>query len=127
MPPADARRMMSKDRLPLRVTVKEDGGLDVLATRSEDGQDLALTVVNVADRPVEAIVTITSVGERAFVLNGSLLASNSPSSPKAISSRWLRTTIGPEGIGLTLPAQSVVSLRLTQRTASPVKARRDVR
>ncbi|MES2829421.1 MAG: family 16 glycoside hydrolase [Bacteroidota bacterium] len=46
MPPFYSQQMQAANHLPLRVSSEVDGGLDVSATRSEDGKILILHVVN---------------------------------------------------------------------------------
>lgn len=52
MPPFYAQQMASRNHLPLLVKSETTGGLDVTATRSEDGKTLVLHVVNAGDTPI---------------------------------------------------------------------------
>jgi alpha-L-arabinofuranosidase len=117
MPPADARRMLAKDHLPLRVAARTEGGLDVLATRSEDARTLALTVVNPSARPVASRIALTAWTPRkaeAWTLAGDLAATNPPTGGKVISPKRIQLNRAGGEVLATLPAYSVTTIRLTR-------------
>lgn len=114
MPPADAQRQLSRDALPLRVAATAEGGLDVLATRSEDGRTLVLTVVNVADHAVPASLSLGSFRPkfgRCWILAGPFAAVNPPNGPKAVVPQESALDLGSP---VSFPTRSVSSLRFTR-------------
>ncbi|RYG49644.1 DUF1080 domain-containing protein [bacterium] len=115
MPPADARRMLATAQ-PLRVEAKAEGGLDVLASRSQDGRTLALDVVNTGDRPVEASVALGSFAAetgQAWIFSGDLNARNLPGRPPLVPRFEPRLAVRREGFAFTFPPRSITSLRLS--------------
>ncbi len=114
MPPAEARRTLAADHLPLRVAATSNG-LDVLATRSEDGRTLALTLVNIAGHPVKTSLSFGPFrpkNARLRTLSGALSATHPPASPWETTLREARVESSGGKIEVALPAHSASSLRL---------------
>ncbi|HEY3861387.1 MAG TPA: hypothetical protein VGO59_05810 [Verrucomicrobiae bacterium] len=57
-PPGWVTRMLSRHYEPLLVECEATGGLDAIATRSEDGKSLVLTVVNPGEKPALSTIAI---------------------------------------------------------------------
>lgn len=114
MPPYDAQRMLSTDYLPLRVASTGGAGLDVLATRSEDGRTVALTIVNTGARPVGSKISLGQFKPRsveAWTLTGQLGDENPPSGPKKVVPRKIR--LDPNTA--EFPPYSLTTVRLYSR------------
>jgi len=122
MPPYYAQQMASANHLPLRVASEMDGkpaGLDVTATRSEDGRTLVLKVVNTrgADRQARfelAGFPKPSSAVEVWTLAGDLTAVNAPEEPTRIHPIKSGFTGVGEKFGYTFPPQSYTILRLTR-------------
>ena len=117
MPPFEAQRILSEDHLPLRIDAKAEGGLDVLACRSENGKTVVLTVVNVADRPTKTSISLGAFRARtvrARTLYGKPTATNSLTQPESVSPRRLQVNLRRGEVVLSLPAYSLTSLRFTR-------------
>jgi alpha-L-arabinofuranosidase len=117
MPPADATWMLSVDRLPLRVEAQVLGDLDVLASRSEDGKTIVLTVVNSTDRASPTAISLGGFHARAVrvrTLSGELTAVNAPDGPALVSPREERMDVRRVGLEFTFPAHSLTSLRYSR-------------
>jgi len=117
MPPADAQQLLSRDALPLRVAAKVEGGLDVLATRSEDGRTLVLTVVNVTDQPIPTQISFGQFNPakaQISTLEGELTAANPPIGEKNVVPRQAQLKIEGEDVSITFSARSITSIRLTK-------------
>lgn len=111
-PPYETTRMLSRDHLPVRVSSHTDGGLNLLATRSEDGRMVNLTVVNTGARPVSAAIEVkgfTGPPARAHVLEAGSMAH--PLVNSGVSSRSLDLT----GKTATFPPRSIASMRFIRR------------
>ncbi len=67
-PPFEVQRLLSKDRLPLRVAAKVEGAVDALAMRSEDGRTVLVTVVNLEDHEVRAVVSAPGFASKELTL-----------------------------------------------------------
>jgi alpha-L-arabinofuranosidase len=116
MPPAYAHWMLSEDRLPLHVSAKAEGGLDVLASRSEDGNTVAVTVVNAADHEVSASISLSAFRVqrcRLRILAGDPGATNPPTGPPAVSPVE-RTLDLHSGKTIDFPAHSLTCLRFSR-------------
>lgn len=89
MPPFHAQRMASSHHQDKLVESTVEGGLDVTATVSDDGECVILHIVNLSDKgvPVEAAIKgfdhPSSIKELS--LSGGLKEVNSPSDPEKIS------------------------------------------
>lgn len=89
MPPFHAQRMASSHHQDKLVESTVEGGLDVTATVSDDGECVILHIVNLSDKgvPVEAAIKgfdhPSSIKE--ISLSGGLKEVNSPSDPEKIS------------------------------------------
>jgi len=85
MPPFYSQKMQSENHLPLRVSSSVEGTLNVTATRSEDGNTLAIHVVNVGP---ELATTLSLEGflmsdneVDTYCIAGDLNAKNTPEKP----------------------------------------------
>lgn len=102
-PPYEVTRLLARDHLPVRVFSQASGGLNVLATRSEDGRTVQLTVVNTAERPVSASIGLTGFRRvRAQVLEAGAIAH--PLVESGVISRDLKAEAA-------FPARSISSIR----------------
>ncbi len=99
-PPGDVTRMISRHYQPCLIQADVEGpqgGLDVVATRSDDGRTLVVQVVNAGDQPVPAIIRFDGFGPArpgAAVeqLEGPLDARNTADDPVRVappSETWL--------------------------------------
>jgi hypothetical protein len=99
-PPGYVTRMVSRNLFPrtAAVAVEGAGGLDVTATRSEDGKAAGLFVVNAGDRPVRARLRLDGLtpSRPAAVeeLAGGLDARNTAEAPAAIAPRRSEWNLG---------------------------------
>jgi len=117
MPPYDAHRILSGDALPLNLATTVDGDLDVLATKSEDGKTLVLTIVNCGPQTNPASISLGGFQPRtvrATTLKGRLEAMNLPGvkptiEPQVRSVRW------DPGFKYDFPAHSITSLRFVRK------------
>ena len=124
MPPYYAQQMAAQSHLPLRVASQSQSpgdDLDATATASEDGETLALKIVNSgASAHVAALDLGSFVPARApaevWTLSGDLDAVNTPDAPDRV--RSVRTELAVAGSAFTyaFPAHSYTILRLTRRT-----------
>jgi alpha-L-arabinofuranosidase len=117
MPPYYAQRLLSEDHLPLRIAATTEGGLDVVAAKSEDGKTMVLTVVNVADHPIATSISLGPFRARlvhAKTVHGSPSESNSSTHPKDVSPQELQVKLLPDSADLTLPALSLTSVRFSR-------------
>ncbi|WP_171037793.1 alpha-L-arabinofuranosidase C-terminal domain-containing protein [Dyadobacter luticola] len=117
MPPFYSQKMQSENHLPLRVHSASEGGLDVTATRSEDGKTLALHVVNTGVEARQAEISITGFdGNRSnvqiFTLSGELTAENSPQKPEAYRTIESKGTLAGNAPGYDFPPHSYTILKL---------------
>ncbi len=117
MPPADAQRLLAEEGLPLRVAAQAEGGLDVLAARSEDGRTLSLTIVNGSDGA--SPVSISSGAFRAKAARARTME-REPERREDLpmggrrSAHALPVDLDGEAVRLSLPARSITSMRLTR-------------
>ncbi|RYZ50260.1 MAG: DUF1080 domain-containing protein, partial [Sphingobacteriales bacterium] len=86
MPPFYSQKMQAETHLPLRVYSEVEGSLDVTAARSENGDTLALHVVNTGTE-VSAKLDISGFEDRmesveVYVLEGDLNGLNTPADPE---------------------------------------------
>ena len=100
MPPAVAHRILATDALPLRIATNAEGPLDALATRSQDGRTLVLTVVNTADGPAQASVLLGSFRARTARV--------------WTMDHETKVELSGGGVNVTLPARSVSSFRFVR-------------
>ena len=120
MPPYYAQQMASQNRLPLCIGSSVEGApdLDVIATRSQDGRTLVLSVVNVGASSQRASVSLNGFGgvrtARSWTLTGALNAVNPPVGPPPI--RPEQTSLIARGAAFTeaFPGHSYTVLRLTR-------------
>lgn len=113
MPPYDVQRMLSADRLPLRVQATGGAGLDILATRSENGRKVALTIVNVGTEPVRSAISLDKFVPRsveAWTLSGPPLDDNPPQGAQRIVPRKIKLDLRKA----EFPPYSVTTVHLTQ-------------
>jgi hypothetical protein len=112
MPPAVAQQVLSHDRLPLRVLASAEGGLDVLATRSEDGREVDLTVVNPTGASVSSSIDLGSfaVGKViGWTCSGALSGVNSSS--RGVVQKPLLVDPAASGARSTLGGHSISVIR----------------
>lgn len=89
MPPYYAQQMASEHHLPWLVASKvtdESGKLDVTATRSEDGKEVALHVANLGDKAIVTKLDIKGLNHlkavKSVTLSGELKDRNTPEEPE---------------------------------------------
>ncbi len=102
---------------PLRAALEgETGPLNVVATRSAEGETVVLKAVNPTDQTVTLTVAVAAEGfTRAAarqVAPGSLRARNSLEKPDAVVPVAAEVTRGPEGFRVTLPGYSATVIEL---------------
>jgi alpha-L-arabinofuranosidase len=119
MPHYYAQQIASLNHLPLRVQETVTGGLDVTATRSEDGNELVLHVVNVGSSSKTSSITLTGFNGNAanvWTLSGDLGTENTPEEPEKIVP--VESTIDVEGdeLNYTFPRYSYTIIRFAGRT-----------
>ena len=113
--------MASRNHLPLCIETTVDGApdLDVLATRSEDGKTLVLSIVNIAATPVTATVTTAGFNRpnapaQVWTLTGNLDAVNPPDGPETVRSRQRTLALTGAPFDYTFQPYSYTVLRLGQ-------------
>ena len=91
MPPYYAQQMASENHLPLLVSSSVEGsatGLDVTATRSEDGKKMVLHIANINEKSVNATFAIAGFGKvekaHTVTLTAPLKEANSPENPTKV-------------------------------------------
>lgn len=121
MPPFYAHQMAARNALPLRVQSYVTGvdGLDVLATRSEDGKTLVLNIVNVSGDVRKASVSLSGFeGVRAMAHVWTLAAApdavNPPDGPEVVHTNESDLRITGTQFDYTFSAYSDTVLRLTR-------------
>jgi alpha-L-arabinofuranosidase len=121
MPPFYAQQMAAANHLPLRVQSEVQGapGLDVTATRSENGKVLVLKVVNTGSSDRQARFDLAGFAKpdpkvTTWTLAGELTAVNTPEDPERIRTTKSGFTGAAEKFGYTFPPQSYTILRLTR-------------
>ena len=132
MPPFYAQQMASENHLPLRVEsqMTGDAGLDLTATRSEDGKTLALSVVNTSARSRRAAISLAGfpgghLGGRVWTLLGDLEAVNPPDGRENVHPHESVLTGVNNQFEYTFPAHSYTVIRLGGETqATPINTPR---
>ncbi|MBE9583120.1 DUF1080 domain-containing protein [Mucilaginibacter sp. JRF] len=86
MPPFYSQQMASANHQPLLVKAGTDGDIDVTATRSEDGRQLVIHIVNPAEKPIAASLQLSGFdGRKAEAtitqMSGKLSDVNTPIEP----------------------------------------------
>lgn len=88
MPPYYAQQMAADNHLPLRVSSSATEGLDVTATRDEEGNAVVLHIANVKDTSVSACIEMDQFVKESQVevttLSGGLKAINTPEQPQRV-------------------------------------------
>lgn len=105
---------------PWRIEATGDAGtLNVIATRSSDGQTVVVKAVNPSAQPVHVVLQLppgSSIGTASFehVTAPSLTTENSLASPNAVQVVNGPVTTGPDRVDVTLPpySASVVAIGL---------------
>jgi alpha-L-arabinofuranosidase len=118
MPPFYAQQMASLNHLPLRVQETERGGdLDVTATRSEEGNDLVIHVVNTKSTSVTSSIELNGFNPTnvagVWTLSGDLNAENTPEEPEKIVPVENTINITGNTIDYTFPRYSYTIIRFT--------------
>ncbi len=118
MPPFYVQQMASRNHEPLCVESAVDGapGLDVLATRSEDGKTLVLSVVNTSAAPVTTTLSLADFNRsnapaQVWTLTGGLDDVNPPDGPETVRSQQSPVALGDT---YTFGPYSYTMLRLGQ-------------
>ena len=121
MPPFYAQQIASRNALPLRVQSSVTGvdGLDVLATRSEDGKTLVLNVVNVSGDARQASIFLAGFGgvraaTHVEALAGPLEAVNPADGPAVVRPHESNLRVDGAQFNYTFSAHSDTVLRLTR-------------
>lgn len=110
MPPAHAQQLLSRDRLPRRIEAQSD--LDAVATISEDGRHLALTIVNPTGQDITARISLGSFRAKSAVIR-SLSGELTATQPTLKSYRQTLTESSkPE---VLLPARSIISVAFSRQ------------
>ena len=119
MPPFYAQQILSEDHQPLRVSSQATPGLDVVASRSSNGRQVVVTIVNLDSRSIHTSIELNEfqIGSAsAQSLSGELDDTNSPSSPNRITTRKTPTSLYENQVDIILPAHSLTSLRVLSST-----------
>ena len=118
MPPYYAQQMASRTYLLNRIESRAEGGgadLDVIATSSADGKTLALSVVNVGNRPQSTTIHLENFSPRnpsgtVWILAGEPQAVNPPNGPETVRPIETRLKIEGAAIEYTFPSHSYTTL-----------------
>jgi alpha-N-arabinofuranosidase len=103
---------------PLRLALEGDaGGLNALATRSEDGRQMVLKVVNPGTERLQVCLQTMPSGawsraDLQVVAPGDLNVRNTLDDPHLVAARQARATFGADGVRFALPPLSVGVLSL---------------
>jgi alpha-L-arabinofuranosidase len=123
MPPFYAQQMASANHLPLLVLSGTVTGLDITATRNENGDTIMLHVVNTNSAGKRTTLSIkgfsrSSGSVNAYTLSGPLSSVNSPTDPESI--KTIETTLQTriDSFSYTFPAYSFTILRIIQAPVS---------
>lgn len=121
-PPGYLTRMIAQSYQPLQVQCEVSGGgdrLDAVATRSDDGKNLVLRVVNVSDRPITSALNLSGFAPRkktaeVQTLAAPLAAHNTATQPNAVQPQQTVWRHGLNGgrASFEFPAHSVTVIRL---------------
>ena len=118
MPPYDVNKILAEDALPLRVESKSDPSLDVLATRSEDGNTVVLSVVNVGDQPIQTSIHLDGFQARACrmrSLSGDPKTTNPPRGARSVTPRETKLAVTGGPVNVKISAHSFTSIRLSRQ------------
>ncbi|MES2375963.1 MAG: family 16 glycoside hydrolase [Bacteroidota bacterium] len=116
MPPFYATQMAAQNHQPLRVFNSVEGDLDVTATRSENGKELVLHVVNTGAAATRSAIDISGFANRqsavkTYTLSGDPKAENTPAAPTATSTKETIVQLKWDKIEYSFPANSYTILR----------------
>jgi alpha-L-arabinofuranosidase len=119
MPPFYATQMAAKNHQPLRVFNSVEGDLDVTATRSENGKELVLHVVNTGATATSSTIELTGFENRkpavnVYTLAGDRKAENTPAAPMATSTKETTVQLKDAQIEYTFPANSYTILKFSR-------------
>jgi alpha-L-arabinofuranosidase len=119
MPPFYSTQMMAKTHQPLRVFDSVEGDLDVTATRSENGKELVLHVVNTKATTNNASIELNGFTGRKAEAKISTLAGdpkieNTPQQPALISTKETTAQLPGNTVSYSFPANSYTIIRLTK-------------
>ncbi len=117
MPPFYSTQMMAKAHQPLRVFNSVDGNLDVTATRSENGNELVLHIINTKTTANNAIIELSGFTGRKSDVKVSTLAGdpkgeNTLQQPTLISTKESTVQLAGDSVSYSFPAHSYTILRL---------------
>lgn len=120
MPPYYAQQMASRNHLPLLVSSGKIAGLDITATRSINGDTLAVHVVN-----LEGLVKLTHLSINGFnssnsnitsyTLSGPLAAENTPSFPEKFKTIENNIDLQADSFNYSFPPYSYTILRFVAK------------
>lgn len=111
-PPYETTRLLAGDHLPIRIHSRYEYGLNVLATRSEDGRNVHLTVVNTGDRPISIPIVLRGFEGR---LAKSQVLEAGPFRHPLENDGVIVRKIAFGGDNLIFPPRSIASLRFSRR------------
>jgi len=122
MPPFYAQQMASATHLPLLVSSGTVPGLDITATRSENGDTLVINVVNINASPVKTVLTVlgfsgASGAVKTYTLSGALNAENTLADPEKIKTVESSLQGSVDSISYSFPAYSYTILRYLPLTS----------
>ena len=126
MPPYYAQQMASANHLPLLVSSGIVAGLDITATRSENGDTLILHVVNVNSSSKKTILSIqgfsgASGAVNMYTLSGALNMENTPLNPEQIKTVESSLQARVDSFSYSFPACSYTIMRFLKLTSqSPI-------
>jgi alpha-L-arabinofuranosidase len=116
MPPFYATQMAAQNHQSLRVFNSVEGDLDVTATRSENGKELVLHVVNTGATATNSTIDLTGFENRkpsvnVYTLAGDRKAENTPAAPTATSTKETIVQLKGAQIDYSFPANSYTILK----------------
>jgi alpha-L-arabinofuranosidase len=115
MPPFYAQQMAARNHLPLRCYSRATNGLDVTATRSQNGKVLVLHIINPGDTACAANIGIQHFSFTQPVavstLAGNLADENTVTQPEKVHTKHTQLPVPRNGIRYTFPAHSYTILR----------------
>jgi alpha-L-arabinofuranosidase len=119
MPPFYATQMAAKNHQPLRVYDNVEGDLDVTTTRSENGNELVLHVVNTKATAAKTSITLNGFAAgrspvKVYTLSGDPKAENTPQKPEQVITKETTVQLTGNPMEYNFPANSYTILRFTK-------------